>query len=77
MADISALASLPHLQDLTIPNEVGDLAVVGVLAAGVHAAGFGARGDAADLSELAQLKVLWLVNLRGVNDLTPSPQHRI
>ena len=73
VADISAPASLPHLQDLTIlRTKLGDLAPLSDCSQlafmqldSVPAA------TLPDLSKLAQLKVLWLANLRGVDDLTP------
>lgn len=71
--DISALASLPHLQELTVyRTKLGDLAPLSdcsqlayLQLESVPAA------TLPNLSKLIHLKVLWLANLRDVNDLTP------
>jgi hypothetical protein len=73
VADISALASLPHLQDLTIfRTKLDDLAPLSNCS---QLAFMELNSVPAvtlpELSKLDQLKVVWLVKLRGVDDLTP------
>ena len=71
--DISDLTSLPHLQELTVyRTRIGDLAP---LSDCVQLAYLQLESVPAptlpDLSKLTHLKVLWLANLAGMDDLTP------
>jgi hypothetical protein len=73
VGDISTLASLPHLQELTVyRTKLGDLAPLSDCSQLAYL-----RLDSVpsvtlpDMSKLTELKVLWLVNLRSVDDLTP------
>jgi hypothetical protein len=73
VSDLSALASFPHLQELTVyRTRLGDLAPLSDCSqlAFLELDSVPAV-TLPDLSKLTHLQVLWLANLRGVDDLTP------
>jgi hypothetical protein len=73
VSDLSALASLPHLQDLTVyRTKLSDLAPLSdCLQLAFLQLEAVPSVTLPDLSKLTHLQVLWLANLRDVDDLTP------
>jgi hypothetical protein len=71
--DISTLASFPHLQELTVyRTKLGDLAPLSDCSQLAYLQLESVPATTLpDLSKLTQLKVLWLANLRDIDDLTP------